>query len=473
MMPQLAQQRLTGDSDVVMKQVRKPRFVDNALHLGELTMQGSNQQKVTVRQRKEATYAVATERTFTISESQDALTLQHTGAAGHNSKTALFYANAQLNGDAAINTPPLLFGADNPAERITVSDISSGNEGTRFSVRNMQNRSLLDIGFNSTRGHLGQVADVGLRTTDMAMRLARDLDSMTSVSIALPLTPTRSNKGRRKQSTTFVATDFYGVNLVTALRYLGRHDNHIVYFDRFGSLLYVPFNFGEAGRFVDANTRTGPAGTNPVDNTSNTVVVQGAGLSLNDTAYAKVSDGERQSGRGGDIQQDPQVIEDFSVSTNEGARRVARNILKANNLLSGNKTSAGHPRSWDLRPGKIIEYEGVNRILTEVKHTMTKDTADLVFLTVDSGIEGVLQGILEGTKPTGTIPDAVQQITETNISLFGDIKIHSTVIVTLQGHGTSGFLLGRAMNRGTLGGSSEEETMGGSKTPPVVQRGDM
>ena len=472
-MPQLAQQRLTGDSDVVMKQVRKPHFVDNAVHLGEINMQGSTKQQGTVRKRKQATNAVATERTYSINELQDAVVLKHTGAAGHNSDTAVFYGGHKLTGDAALNTPPILYAAENPSERITVSDVSTGNEGTTFSVRNMQNRSFQDIGFNSTRGHLGQQVDIGLRTTDMAMRLAKDLgDSFTSVSLALPLSPTRANADRRKQSSTFVATDFYGVNLVSALRFLGRHDNHIVYFDRFGSLLYVPFNFGEPGRFVDANTRAGPAGTNPIDNTANVIVVQGKASSLNNAAYAKVSDAERQSGRGGDVQEEPQVVEDFSVTTNEGARRVARSILKANNLLSGSKTSSGHPQSWDLRPGKVIEYEGVKRILTEVKHQLESNTADLVFLTVDTGIEGILQGIVEGSKPTGTVPDNVQQIVEANLSLFADLQIKSTVIVSIQGHGTSGFIIGRAMNRGVLGSSSDEETLGGSKTPVVVMRGD-
>ena len=103
---------------------------------------------------------------------------------------------------------------------------------------------------------------------------------------------------------------------------------------------------------------------------------------------------------------------------------------------------------------------------------MESNTADLVFLTVDTGIEGILQGIVEGSKPTGTVPDNVQQIVEANLSLFADLQIKSTVIVSIQGHGTSGFIIGRAMNRGVLGSSSDEETLGGSKTPVVVMRGD-
>ena len=41
-------------------------------------------------------------------------------------------------------------------------------------------------------------------------------------------------------------------------------------------------------------------------------------------------------------------------------------------------------------------------------------------------------------------------------------------------HGASGtgFVIGRAMARGTIGGTSSQETVGGSKTTPVVFRGD-
>ena len=473
-MPYLGQQRTTGDSDVVMKQVRKPVFVDNALHLGEIAMQGSTQAKVTVKQRKTASYAVASTHSYTIDEREDNVILTHTPTPGHSSETSVFYMGFKLDGgDAASNTPPLLYSIETQTERLSLGATSSGNKGTTFAVRNLKGRTLDELGFTSKVAYAAQPIDVGLRTSDMAIRLGRDVaDTLTSVNIALPLSPSNSGKDRRRHSTRFVATDFYGVNLVTALRFLGRHDNRIVYFERFGSLLYVPFNFGEAGRFVDHNARSGPATTNPVENASNRVIVQGRALAVNDLAYAEVSDAERQSGRGGDVQQEPQSVEDFTVRNNESARRVARSLLKANNLLSGNKTSTGHPQSWDLRPGKVIEYEGVSRILTEVKHNLSKNTSDLVFLTVDTGIEGVLQGIIEGAQNTGSRPEVVEQIIETNLSLFGDITLVIRPLVSMQGHGLSGFIIGRAMNRGTIGGSDAEEVVGGSKSTSIQLRGE-
>jgi len=468
-MPYLAQQRTTGDTNVVMKQARKPVFVDNALHLGEITKQGSSKSKVTLRKRNTTSYAIASTHSYDIDEREDSIVLTHTPTAGHDSTSAIYYMNSKLEGnDAASNTPPLLYAKDRQTERLALGSTSSGSKGTVFAVRNMKGSTLQELGFDSKRAYAAQPIDVGLRTTDMAIRLGNEVaGDLTSINTALPISPSNPNNDRRSFTTKFVAADFYGVNLITALRFLGRHDNYITYFERFGSLLYVPFNFAEAGRFVNSSMRTGTASSNPVDNTSNRIIVQGKALAVNEKARAEVNDAERQSGLGAEIIQEPLVVEDFTVGSNQQARMVANSILKANNLLKGSQNSNGHPSSWDLRPGKIIEYDGVRRILVEVKHNLVNNTADLVFLTLDTGIEGVLLGITEGSQSIGSNPNTVEQITETNFSLFGEIKIVTIPIITIQGHGDSGFIIGKAMSRGTLGATSSQEVIGGSKNTPV------
>lgn len=87
------------------------------------------------------------------------------------------------------------------------------------------------------------------------------------------------------------------------------------------------------------------------------MIIEGIPRSLNELSYAEVSSSEKQ--KDGDILEEPQAIKDFTVKTNLDARNVARSILKANSIMEGNKSSNGHPQSWDLRPGMVIEYEGV------------------------------------------------------------------------------------------------------------------
>ena len=90
----------------------------------------------------------------------------------------------------------------------------------------------------------------------------------------------QTNTERRKFSTKFVSHDFHDINLLTAFKFLGRYDNCIAYFDRFGNLLYVPFNFTEAGRMIDSVVRTGGKGINPIANTPNKIAVQGVPIAL-------------------------------------------------------------------------------------------------------------------------------------------------------------------------------------------------
>ena len=93
---------------------------------------------------------------------------------------------------------------------------------------------------------------------------------------------------------------------------------------------------------------------------------------------------------------------------------------------------------------------------------------------VDTGIEGVLQRINEGMSLSAKAKAEIEQINELNMSLFADLKINAIPIIQVNQHGASGtgFVIGRAMARGTIGGTSSQETVGGSKTTPVVFRGD-
>ncbi len=475
-MPYLAQQRLTGDSDVIMKHTRKPKFVDNAVHVGEITMQGNTQQKVTVRKRNSTNFAIASERAYELTEVEGGMRIMQPQVAGHENTSSPIYIGSLLDDTAALNRPPLIFSADNPSLRLVPGSVLSSGKGVVLALRNLQGGTAADLGFQSTRGHLGQTLDVGLRTTDMALRLGRVIEeSLASVNIALPRTPTNATKDRRKHSTEFVAFDFYDVNVMEALRFLGRHDNRIIYFDAYGNMLYIPFNFGGAGRLLDSKTRTGPSSTNPVSNTPNRIAVQGFPKALNQSAFALVNDGERQSGRIGDIQAAPEIIEDITVNSDREARRVALNILKANNAEAGSKSSKGHLEAWDLRPGKIVEYDGVRRIITESRHSLRTGESDFVFLMVDTGVEGVLQGIKAGISLSAKARAEIEQVSELNMSLFGDIRINTIPIIQVKQHGASGtgFIIGKAMARGTIGGTSSQEVVGGSKSIPVVFRGDM
>ena len=464
----------TVNNLTIMKSVRKPVFVDNALHLGEYTSQVNLQHKVTVKQKKTATYGVATGRAYDITELENSMIIKHPQTHGSKYQGSIFYMDSSITNDNADNKPVLFYAKGLTHQRLRPSNVMNSGTGTTFAVKNTKSKSFIDLGFESTKAHIAQPIDAGLRTTDLAIRISRDIaDTLTSVSISLPLSAANSKINRRRHSNTFLGTDFHGITLIDALRFISRHDGRVVHFDRFGNLLYVPFQFEEGSRIVNANARIGDKINNPIENISNRVIVEGLPTAVNDTAFAEVNDSEKQSGSNGEILEEPQVVGDFTVRSNEQAREVGRNILKANSVMKGNLTSNGHPNSWDLRPGMIIEYEGRRKILVEVRHKLANNTADLVFLSVETGVEGVLQGILDGTKNTGKQQDTIQQIIEKNLALFGDVEIVSIITTEKVIHGLpgDGFIIGRGMGRGVVG-VTNAETIGGSKSTRIIERGE-
>ena len=445
------------DFDVVevMTEARQPVFVDNAVHHGLVSSQTSNKQKVTIENRNNATYNIFSENTYDLVEGDGFVQLTHKRGPGHTSKIAPFYQDSALSPTS--KKPILLYNDDDIAKRLTFSSIEDSTDGVKMNLRNMKGRTLNDIGFKGDGVHLGDPVDVGLRTSDLAMKLGSDMTgTLTSVSLGSLRNPSNTNEGRRKHTTKFLAQDFYGVTLLSALKFTSRHDSNIVYFDRFANLLYTPFVFTEASRHISEFGRTGNEETNPIDNNENKITVEGLPLSLNEVANVTVSDSERQQGKIDlDIQERVSKIFDATVKSNADAKRVARQILKANSIYRGSLRSSGHPDAWDLRPGKLALYRGEKRLITESRHTLTTRMSDFNFLTVQKGIEGVLHGVSEGmiSSSAPNNPDKISQITEENISLFSSIQINIVPIISVRAVEVENtkFLIGPAAGNATIG----------------------
>lgn len=239
---------------------------------------------------------------------------------------------------------------------------------------------------------------------------------------------------------------------MTALRFLGRHDTRMAMLDRFGNMLYVPISFSESSRYVDPNLKTGSGSSDKVQNIPNRITVQGKPLALNDSVIVTLDDTERQSGLNGEVIEGD-VLFDATVNTSMAARRVGRQILRANSLESGTITSEGHIDLNDVRPGMAIDYGGTQHVITEVIHHPLRKSADLVLLTIDTGLEGVLQGINEGITMEGneTNPNNLIQNLKENITMFGRIQIRTIVRVSQRLVSTTAFLIGGVKGNNTRG----------------------
>ena len=459
----------------VMTHIRKPVFVDNAVHHALVSSQSKHKQKVTIENRNNATYNVLSEKRYELVEGESSVQLTHVSTPGHTSTSAPFYETSVLSSTS--NLPTLMYNGADSSQRLTLSSIESSTEGVKVNMRNMKGRSLKDIGFNGSDVHLGDPIDVGLRTSDLAMRLGNDIAStLTSVTIGSLRNSANTNESRRKHTTKFLAEDFYGVSLISALKFTSRHDSNIIYFDRFANLQYTPYTYSAATRTLDASNRLGNEEDNPATHTENRVAIRGIPLALNEDASVIVDDAERQQGKfDSDVQETVSPIFDATVKTNAAAKRVARQILKANSIQKGALRSSGHPDSFDLRPGKVVNYNGEKRLIVESRHTLSSRLSDFNFITVQKGVEGVLQGLNEGmvAASAGDNPDTISQKTEENLSLFSQLEIRAIPVVTVRAVESlnSKFAIGRAAGRSTIGKSGTDKVIGLSKFSEISMRG--
>jgi hypothetical protein len=108
--------------------------------------------------------------------------------------------------------------------------------------------------------------------------------------------------------------------------------------------------------------------------------------------------------------------------------------------------------------------------ILEAKHTLTGLT-DFVFLNADSGLEGVLQNIREGTITTSsrTNPDKTNQILSENFSFFDSVEIVITPTVKVVTANETGLLIGRNSDRGRLGGNYK--AIGMAKDDGIIVEG--
>jgi len=457
--------RYSTDASEVMTHVRKPVFVDNAVHFGRLSIQTTDKPKVTVTNSNARTFHVMPERSYHIVEGEGGLQLTHTRTPGHNYTGLPFYRDNKIS---STNLPALFYDRENKNARLLPNSTTTATNGVGINLTNMKGRTLLDIGFSGTDVRVGQPVDVGFRTSDLAIKLTESVATgITSVNIARPRNV--SNSGRRAHSTRFIGHDFHNTNLMTALRFLSRHDNRMVMLDRFGSLLYVPISFSESTIELDSQTQMGTSVDSGIDNAVNAVTIQGLPLALNDEVVITVHDGE---GQVEEIRQDVATITDYTVRTSLAARRVALKILKGQALQKGAISSKGHFGALGLRPGMVVTIDDEPFFVTETRHMPLLDMTDLSLLSVETGIEGVLQGISEGSTVAADAvsPDVFSQEVTENFSFFGKVQLRLRSEATVRIVGTDAFLVGGNKgnrNRGLIGKAGKAIGVGKSEPEDI------
>jgi len=442
--------RKTGRSDANhptdMKHIRSPVFVDNCAHHAIYSKhKGTKKGKVSPSTHEE--FQITSERTYVAIEEESAVRLVHNQTPGHSYTGDVFFNDRKLSTDAII--PSILYGSEDESQRLVGEKVESTSLGSRLILQNMRGQSLMGIGFDESTVRLGQEIDIGLRTTDLAMRLAEPVsDLLTGVNIADDKKVASDYEERVKHSQKFLSQDFRGVNLVTALRFVGRHDGRILYSDKWGSLRYVPFRRGGGERLVRAYLSIGDQKSDTNEDSPNRITVLGKRRGFNHVTSVTMDDRSSQEAKDGSetIREGP-PISDPSVKNISTARKVARQILRSNQAAKGRISQSGLIDVWDVRAGDIVRYEDYNGtiflVVSEATHSMADKKSTLEFLAISTGVEGVLQGITESAMALNELTeDMTVQLKKEDLSLFSQFEIRSTLFATFRFVAKSGKRIG-------------------------------
>ena len=367
----LATGRADATQNVIMKAVRKPKFVDNAVRHAEYTKQQSG---FLVKAPTSSDFMPTHDRTYSLIEEEDTIRLVHTVSKGHKTSQSTL--------------PPLIIGANNPEQLLVPASIETttidATDGSKIRLGNLKGLELKQIGFTDKRVRIGQKANVGLRTTDLVSRLAKgSTNSLNGLTIKNP-------------SGTFVAQDFYGTDGVSAMRFLAKHDGYKVSTDQFGNLHYSHQQKHTREHIITQTMVSEGSIETEGESTLNRVIVRGKPRANNDQNVVQVDDFGPQKDTVNEISGGIHVP---TAITKASAKAIGRRVLAMTKKAKGNEKLMGTLMSSRVQPGDIISYETTTdsdrKIVLSTRHYLTQKKSDININSVDGSIEDILQRFQE------------------------------------------------------------------------------
>ena len=381
----LATGRADATQNVIMKAVRKPKFVDNAVRHAEYTKQQSG---FLVKAPTSSDFMPTHDRTYSLIEEEDTIRLVHTVSKGHRYTGNVFVNDEKLDKTSQSTLPPLIIGANNPEKLLVPASIETttvdATDGSKIRLGNLKGLELKQIGFTDKRVRIGQKANVGLRTTDLVSRLAKgSTNSLNGLTIKNP-------------SGTFVAQDFYGTDGVSAMRFLAKHDGYKVSTDQFGNLHYSHQQKHTREHIITQTMVSEGSIETEGESTLNRVIVRGKPRANNDQNVVQVDDFGPQKDTVNEISGGIHVP---TAITKASAKAIGRRVLAMTKKAKGNEKLMGTLMSSRVQPGDIISYETITdsdrKIVLSTRHYLTQKKSDININSVDGSIEDILQRFQE------------------------------------------------------------------------------
>ncbi len=486
----------------VGSRISSPKFVDNAVHHAayKVVTDVTTGKSLGLSRPTTSDFQVTLGKGYDYSEEVGVLHLTHLQAPGVNDNIPVFYNDGKLTTNSV--APLMLFSGE---DRILPDTITTREKSTEVGLKDTAGRSLTQLGLRDSDLPLqaGQIVNVGLRTTDLAMRLFDDKKhSLNSVSLSLPYSGSRSGVDSQhpgssllRHSTSFVSKDFRRVTIPTALRFLARYDHYMLFSDRYGNFTYAPSAFSQSDRSIEALVASNVT-VDPIVDIANKVTVQGPSNALNNNNIAQVDDVE--------MQKKDNVIKamshlDPTANTRAAARRSANQMLRLNRKAQSSLKSDGHLKAWDIQPGDVVDYHHINMpsstrtAILEATHSYPEGTSSFTLISYDVGVEDLQANIdvsledaaddsaprldnsvtLKEYSAIGLSSMRVKALVKTRAVMGSKVRSFSdTSDITLANDGVdshSGFLIGHrgfdtgnASSRGAIGTGLTPRLTGGS-----------
>ena len=382
--------RSNASQNTIMKRIRKPKFVDNGMRHAEYNKVQSG---FSAKAPTATDFVPTHDRKYTLVEEEDTIRLTHKMSDGHKYTGSIFFDSDEVSLNR-YTLPPLLIGGDDPSQSLVVSalvspqaeldDVLSATDGTRYRIGNMKGKELKQVGFTSKTVHIGQKVNVGLRTTDLVARLAKGTtNSLNGLSINNP-------------SGTFVAQDFYGVDGITAMRFLSKHDGYNTTTDQFGNLHYSHQKKHNREHYVTQSMVTEGSVENASKSTPNRVIVRGKSRANNDDNTVQIDDlGPQVDG----VNEIPGGIYAPTAVTKASARNIGRRMLSMSKRATGGEKLMGVVHASNVQPGDVISYDTLTdsqrQVVLSTKHDLINAKSEININSVDGSLEDILQRFQE------------------------------------------------------------------------------
>ena len=412
--------RFNSDPSNVQGKFAAPRFVDNAVRHAVYSKQTTG---FSVSSPVSDDFMTTHERKYKLIEEEDTVRLFHNPTDSHNFQGPIFNHSNQMNAKSpsignASALPPLLIDANDHRNRLspdslhnseffinsgsmdTYHNVDTGDKqtdpeasgssgytgvGTSFLLTNMKGRSLSDVGFTNKTVQIGQVIGVGLRSSDLAMRVVVANPNSLNSFIT------------KEHSSTFIAQDFYGVDAISALRFIYKHDGYSARTDQYSNVQYVSQNRYNKSHYITENRTRGYI-ENQTNSVYNRAIVRGKARSNNDENVVQLDDFGHQE-KVGSINEIPGGLSAPTAITKKSAKKIGQRALNMARKATDGIIVEGVQSSSHMHPGDALTYDSLSKtykqIIVSSKHEMINKTSDLSINGVEASLEDIIQKFQE------------------------------------------------------------------------------